>query len=160
MFDNIKTIIKNWNLIDSIVYDKKYNTAILNIKRDGEIFYTCNWKENITFEIVDMRNLYKYTQLTYEIIIDWKVYEEWEINFNNWFLEEKYNNINNLKIIEKKSIEKRTEYLTCELLPECDFKTLKINKLIEEGDELKKIYQETLEQLINIYWEEIIQELI
>ena len=160
MFDNIKTIVKNWKLIDSIIYNKKYNNAILNIKRDDEIIYICEWKENIVFEIVDFRNLYKYIKLTYEIIIDWEIYETWDIDFTNWLLEEKYNNINNLKIIEKKSIEKRTEYLTCELLPDCEFKTLKINKLLQEGEELKKIYQETLENLTNVYWKEIIQELI
>lgn len=72
----------------------------------------------------------------------------------------KQSKISEYKAIEKEAIGKRSEYITAELLPEWSFKTLKLNKLSEERLDIENRFNLKIQELISLYWDTILQELI
>jgi anaerobic ribonucleoside-triphosphate reductase len=75
-------------------------------------------------------------------------------------LTEKEADIEEFKTLEKQATEKRAEYLTAEMLPEWEFKNLKLKKLIDDGDDIKQQYEAVMQVLIEKYWQSILQELL
>lgn len=127
------------------------------IIKDDKLIWFCDYK--ITEENMKFDNLIEWdfdTSKIYEFI-DWEIKEvisEESIEIK------KQNEINLFKEIEKKATEKRSEYLTAEMLPEWIFKDMKLEKLIKEWDEIKAEYETKMQELISKYWEEILQELL
>lgn len=72
----------------------------------------------------------------------------------------KENLIKQYKDLEKKAAEKRSEYLTAELMPESILKNMKLEKLTQEWVEITKQYESLVFELIQEYWEEILLELV
>lgn len=62
--------------------------------------------------------------------------------------------------IERDAYAKRLEYLTIDVLPDCDFKEMKIKKLLEEQHIILSDFNETITKLITDYWYDVLQELI
>lgn len=73
---------------------------------------------------------------------------------------EKEDLIKEYRDIEKKAIEKRSEYLTAGLLPEWDFKQLKLSKLEDERINIENEYNLVINKLITKYWNNILVELL
>jgi hypothetical protein len=57
-------------------------------------------------------------------------------------------------------VQKRSEYLTAELLPEWVFKTMNLTKLENDRVDIEARYNECLNSLILEYWEEILTNLL
>lgn len=68
--------------------------------------------------------------------------------------------INLFKEIKKEAVQKRSEYLTAELLSEWVFKTMSLAKLEEDRVNIEARYNECMNSLISEYWEEILKELL
>lgn len=109
---------------------------------------------------------YEITEEQYQNITSWQYktkLEWWEFIFEiNPEYEQiiKRQNIINFKKLEKQATEKRAEYITAEMLPEWTFKDLKLSKLKAEWDEIKSEYERVMSELVNKYWEWIIEELL
>lgn len=101
------------------------------------------------------------TDEQHKILQDWGKYENWEfvdITKSPEYIKAK--KIRDYKKIENEAMIKRTEYLTAELLPDWEFKTLKLFKLENERINIEEKYNECVNSLINEYWKEILNELI
>ena len=68
--------------------------------------------------------------------------------------------IQEFKELEKTATNKRAEYLTAELLPDWEFKTIKLTKLFNEWEEIKTQYENKMQELIDKYWKSILNEII
>lgn len=90
--------------------------------------------------------------LWYELVF----IENWEIEIK----ETKEIKIQKFKEIKKQAIEKRSEYITAELLPDWVFKTMNLEKLEKDRVEIEARYDECINNLVLEYWEEILKELI
>jgi hypothetical protein len=102
-----------------------------------------------------------FSQEELEKLNSWYLYIDWEIVEWPEVKEfEKQKDIDLFKSIEKQATEKRSQYLTAQLLPEWEYKDLKLEKLDEESEELKLLHSSKLEELKTKYGEEILNELI
>lgn len=92
----------------------------------------------------------------------------WTYNIETWEFEEtpesiefeKQTDINEFKEIEKTATQKRAEYIRAELLPEWAFRDLKLSKLFNEWEEIKAQYEAKMSELVEKYWESILNKLI
>lgn len=82
--------------------------------------------------------------------------ENWEIEIK----ETKEVKIRKFKEIKKEAVQKRSEYITAELLPEGTFKIMSLEKLEKDRIDIEARYNDCINNLVLEYWEEILKELI
>lgn len=105
--------------------------------------------------------------MSFDELIEWDfdttknyTFDNWEVIENIEIIDKKQKDIDLFKSIEKQATEKRSQYLTAQLLPEWEYKDLKLEKLDEEWEELTLLHSSKLEELKTKYGEEILNELI
>ncbi len=62
--------------------------------------------------------------------------------------------------LERDAYQKKLEYITAQVLPDCKFKTLKLEKLLREEEILIQSFSILIERMITEYGEEILYEII
>lgn len=72
----------------------------------------------------------------------------------------KQEKISEYKKIETEVIKKSEEYKNTELLPDWVLKTMKLEKVLSEKNEIEKKFNDFIENLVIEYWENILNELI
>lgn len=93
-----------------------------------------------------------------EKINKWYLYIDWKLVQSQESLKREL--INEYKEIKKEAVEKRSKYLTAELLPEWEFKTMNLEKLEKDRIEIEDKFNRKIQELIELYWKEILNELI
>ena len=73
---------------------------------------------------------------------------------------EKSNLVSRFKDLEALAYAKRLEFLTVQVLPDCEFKNLKLIKLQKEEQELIQNFWVIMTTLLINYWEDIYKEII
>jgi hypothetical protein len=125
-----------------------------------------DWKISWSSELSLSAEWYKtiqkdFSQEELEKLNSWYLYIDWEIVEWPEVKEfEKKKDIAEFDSISKRAIEKRSEYLTAELLPEWVFKNMKLDKLEKERVWLEKEYNDIMKILVSKYGEEILEELV
>jgi hypothetical protein len=124
----------------------------------GELIYAPNYVLASNFELkIEDKDTYTYP------VEGWVYFEnqtQAEEYFKLWISDEKWIKIFKIKCIEKEAIEKRSVYLTTELLPDWDFKTAKLLKLEQEWEVIRAKYNTAIVELVTEYGETILSELI
>jgi len=73
---------------------------------------------------------------------------------------EKQSLINEFWDLEREAYQKRLGFLTAQVLPDCSFKTLKLEKLSQEEAILQEQFWGIMYTLISNFWEEVLKEII
>lgn len=124
--------------------------------KENKIISFCNNK--ITSDWYLSKEL-ELTEEQKQKFLDWYdlfLKENWEIEIK----ETKEIKIRKFKEIKKEAVQKRSEYITAELLPDWVFKTMNLEKLEQDRVEIEARYNECINNLISEYWESILVELL
>ena len=127
------SLFKDWNICTWIDYSKKED---------------CIWVFDLSN--TDMKKIENWCKLS----------SVWEIIETDKYLEcLKQEKLNEYKLIEKETVEKRWLYLTAELFPEWDFRTNKLARLDDDRKIIEAKLNAKIIELVDLYWEEILNTL-
>lgn len=122
-----------------------------------EIIFIKDWYINYYWEWEEIEVSFEQKR----ILELWWFYKDWEVFEKEKTIEEiKIEKIQKFKEIKKEAVQKRSEYITAELLPDWVFKTMNLEKLEADRIDIEAKYNKCITSLVTEYWEGILQEIL